>query len=170
MNISKFKRLQKMKSRVVLEDGEYDYKVVNVKVDSNVATNNGIATNRVTIDFELSKDNQIVDNCWSLRYDSFLKEESKSQRFYYFLNMVEKSFKNTVMYNKLFPSKGEINPQVLENTTGTLNIQNKNYNGTNYRNLCGIFPDVALDGDCLILNNLEDIFNDDDDDDLEIKW
>ncbi len=148
MNITREKRKQyliRRRQNYNVEDGMYQYTISNTEIKSNVPTNNGIATDIITIMFNLTNETNKTQTNLSVKYNSFLKDYNSSKRFYYFLNIVERAYKNTTMYDEIFPAPDEFNVEALSKTSGTLEVKNNEYNGKKYSNISEIFPNMLED-------------------------
>ena len=95
--------------------------------------------------FNLTNETNKTQTNLSVKYNSFLKDYNSSKRFYYFLNIVERAYKNTTMYDEIFPAPDEFNVEALSKTSGTLEVKNNEYNGKKYSNISEIFPNMLED-------------------------
>lgn len=158
MNITKEKRarlLTKRNQNKPIEDGTYKYNISNIDINSNVLTKNGIATDVITIKFILTNETNEPATDLTVKYYSFLKDYNSSKRFYYFLNMVERAYKDTTMYDEIFPTKDDFKIELLLNTTGTLEVKNNEYNGKKYSNVADIFPDISENS--IVIDSISEI-------------
>ena len=133
----------------------YQYTISNTEIKSNVPTNNGIATDVITIMFNLTNETNKTQTNLSVKYNSFLKDYNSSKRFYYFLNIVERAYKDTTMYDEIFPTKDDFKIELLLNTTGTLEVKNNEYNDKKYSNVADIFPDISENS--IVIDSISDI-------------